>query len=110
MDVLFVDILLPMTDKYCLDTGDGHTTTHKREIVANYESIYRQELLRVIGYMNKCPFWQGYSPPQGLKNLMVVGPGLQDFAPMAQFIVKGGPSNPVRSVTNTNYSRLGSKR
>lgn len=32
--VLFVDILMPTTDKHYLDTKDGWTTTHNREIVA----------------------------------------------------------------------------
>ena len=86
MDVLFVNKLIPMTDKYCLDTGDGQTTRHERDTVANYEPIHRQELLRFIEYLKKPPFWKGYSPSQDLKDLMVVGSGLQDFAPMAHFI------------------------
>ena len=35
MDVLFMNKLIPMTDKYCLDTGDGQTTRHERDTVAN---------------------------------------------------------------------------
>ena len=48
-DVLFVDILMPTTDKYYLESKDGRTTTHDRDIVAQYEVNYRKELLRLIG-------------------------------------------------------------
>ena len=42
---------MPTTDKYYLETKDGRTTTHNREIVANYESNYREDLLRAIQFM-----------------------------------------------------------
>ena len=51
--VLFVDIWMPTTAKYYLETKDGRTTTHDREIVARYESNYREDLLHAIGYMIK---------------------------------------------------------
>ena len=51
--VLFVDIWMPITDKYYLDTKGGRTTAHNREIVANYESNYREDLLRAVEYMIK---------------------------------------------------------
>ncbi len=47
--VLFVDILMPTTDKYYLESKDGRTTTHNRDIVAKYEHNYRNELLRLFG-------------------------------------------------------------
>ena len=44
---------MPITDKYYLETKDGRTTTHNRELIAQYESNYREDLLRAVQHMIK---------------------------------------------------------
>ena len=44
---------MPNTNKYYLNSKDGRTTTHDRDIIATYESNYREELLRLIVFIVK---------------------------------------------------------